>query len=82
MPKWSKPDEALPENLFVGDRILGVVSERNPKTLKVERRLILLESTEDGWRSPDETYAGYSIHDCEYWSAEKDVLMFAKILEQ
>lgn len=82
MPKWTKPSDGLPEGIEVGDRILGVVHERNPRTLRFERRMLILESTETGWHSPDETYAGYSIHDCEYWSTEKDVLMFAKILEQ
>lgn len=79
MPKWTRPNEGLPEDLCVGDRILGVIIERNPRTMKPERRLVILEVTENGWRCDDDAYAGYSIHDCEYWSTEKDVLMFAKI---
>lgn len=82
MPKWTKPSDGLPEGMDCGDRILGVVRERNPKSLRFERRLVILEATETGWHCADDTYAGYSIHDCEFWSTEKDVLMFAKILDQ
>ena len=80
MPKWTPPTESLPDDFCAGDRILGILCERNPKTLKFERRLVILEATEDGWRCDDDTYAGYSIHDCEYWSTEKDVVKFAEMM--
>lgn len=78
MPRWKNPSEALPSDFYCGDRIIGVVRERNPKTLKFERRLVILEATETGWKSPDETYGGYSIHDCEFWATEKNMLQFAE----
>ncbi|WP_230679034.1 hypothetical protein, partial [Streptococcus pneumoniae] len=63
MPKWTKPTEELPEDFYVGDRVLGVLNEWNPRTKKIERRIVILEATESGWRCDDDTYAGYSIHD-------------------
>lgn len=80
MPTWMKPTEQLPDELDVGDRILGIVREARYPGGKPRPLLILLEATEDGWRSPDERFAGYSVYDCELWAYERNVVQIADVV--
>lgn len=72
MPKWKKPSEAFPE-VYVGDRVIVIVEEVNPRTAKIGFRLVVLEATEDSWDSIDETYDGYTPEDGVLWTTEKDL---------
>lgn len=78
MPKWTRPTEGLPE-CEAGDRVVLIVNERlDRRSLRKTRRLVILEATEVGWMSPDMVYAGYTPHDAEFWSMERDVCQFAE----
>lgn len=74
LTKWNKPEDIT--GLCVGDRILMVCEERNTFG-KMEKHVVILEATEDGWTSPDETYIGYTPGDGTDWISEKD---FRKLL--
>lgn len=81
MPKWTKPAEGLPE-CEAGDRVLLIVHERtNRQSVRKTRRLVILEATETGWISADPIYDGYTPHDAELWSMERDVCQIASIVE-
>lgn len=69
--KWTKPSEETPR-CAVGDRILVVLREK--ENGKWVRRLAILEAQEDGWRSLDDFYVGYSPDDAELWAHERDVV--------
>lgn len=72
MTRWIKPTDELPE-CEAGDRIVGIVREAPGPHMKPRPTVILLEATEDGWDSRDDTYAGYSVHDCDLWAYERDL---------
>ena len=80
MPKWMKPTEELPE-CEAGDRILCIVREARRIGAPVRPTLLILEATEDGWTSPDDVFAGYSVHDCELWAYERDVARIADAID-
>lgn len=71
---WILVSERLPEDVEVGDRVFVQVDEYWPKGSPLVERIIVLEATEDGWRSSDPTYAGYTPEDGVYWVKEKDIL--------
>lgn len=79
MPRWMKPSEELPD-VSVGDRIVIIVREREREGWPLQNRLVILEAKEDGWTSPDEFYAGYSVHDGLLWSTEKDICGIADVV--
>ena len=72
MPKWTKPEEGIPD-VEAGDRVLVIIVERDPVRDRYLPRLAILEATETGWTCSDETYSGYTIEDCSLWSLESDV---------
>lgn len=80
MPKWTKPDEALPE-CEVGDRIVVIVVERVSKDGPVRPSLVILEATETGWYSLDDLYSGYGPEDGVLWSTERDICQIAEIVQ-
>ena len=80
MARWMKPSEEMPE-IEAGDRVLIIVVERPHANALLQPRLVLLEATEDGWTSPDETYGGYTPGDGVLWSLEQDVCGIARALD-
>lgn len=80
MPKWSKPSEELPE-CEAGDRVLLIVCERETSRSPFRPKMVILEATEDGWYSPDETYTGYFPSDSVLWAYEKNVCEIAHALD-
>lgn len=79
MPKWTKPSEGVPD-ILCGDRILIIVRECRDFHSPPRPTIVILEATEDGWDSPDDTYAGYSVHDGELWAYERDVAAIADVV--
>ena len=82
MAKWTKPEEGLPDDsgIEVGDRVLLIL--REVENRRLVNRLCILEATEDGWQSIDDTYGGYSPADAVLWAYEKDVCAIADVLSQ
>lgn len=77
MAKWMRPSEEMPK-VWVGDRILCIVAERDKVGSPLKARLVVLEATEDGWKSPDPTYSGYTVEDAVLWSPEDSVTAIAR----
>lgn len=80
MPRWTKPSEGMPERVCVGDRVAIIVRERLFEGQPLFNRLVLLEATEDGWRSIEAVYSGYSIGDGVLWSMERDICQIADLV--
>src|SRR5438105_155871 len=72
MPKWTKPEEKMP-SVHVGDRIVIMVAERQSPHVRKKPRLVIIEATEDGWKSNDPVYVGYGPEDGILWAPESDV---------
>jgi len=66
--------DPLPDDFYVGDRILILVNEVKPHAKLPSLSIVILEATENGWKSPDDTYSGYTINDGVAWIAEKDII--------
>lgn len=79
MPKWTRPEEGLP-NVWVGDRVAIIVAERASDNTPLRPSLVMLIATEDGWRCDDPTYSGYTPEDGVFWSTERDICSFARVL--
>lgn len=79
MPRWMRPSEEQP-NVPVGDRIVIIVNERPHARAALAPRLVILEATESGWNSPDDTYAGYSPDDGVLWATERSVCEIASVI--
>lgn len=79
MFNWKNPTDSLSSDFYVGDRIVIVVDEVVPPSVKKSLRLVILESTETGWYSPDDIYCGYSIYDGICWAYEKDFISTIKL---
>lgn len=80
MARWMKPNEEPPVNLEAGDRIVMIVRERETCGSPLRSRVVILEATEDGWYSPDDTYAGYTIHDGYIYTTERDLCQISAIV--
>ena len=72
MAKWMRPDEEQPE-VDAGDRVIGIVKDREHAAASLKPRIIILTATEDGWKEQD----GYTLHDCELWTLETDLVSIA-----
>ena len=80
MPKWMQTSEEIPEEVEVGDRIVIIVNERPYAGAAIRRRLVILEATEDGWDSPDDTFAGYTPQNGLLWATEKSICEIATVV--
>lgn len=60
MARWMKPEEELP-SCEVGDRIVTIVVEKDPRTKAWNPRVVILEAE------------GYGVEDAVLWSLEKDL---------
>lgn len=80
MARWMKPSEETPD-VTVGDRIAIIVMERAAPGSPIGPRLVILEAIEDGWHSPDPTYAGYSVDDAFLWATESSVCAIAHAID-
>ena len=81
MPHWRKPSEELPE-VEAGDRVAIIVYEACPHSKAMQFRIVMLEATEDGWTSPDDTYGGYTPEDGVLWTTEKDLCGIAVYMKE
>lgn len=80
--EWKNPKHELPgdnEPCYVGDRIVIVVMGRANKQAPLTPRLVVLEATEIGWKSPDPTYGGYTVEDGHAWAWEQNVCSTAGV---
>lgn len=75
MAKWMVPTEALP-TVYVGDRIIGIVRDRETPQAQLKPRIVILTATENGWSEE----SGYTIHDCELWTLESDLVRIADLI--
>ena len=75
--KWWRPCELQPE-IDCGDRVLGIVREREFVEKPPRCRLVILEATEGGWRDIEDQ--GRSLFDCELWANEDDVVQIADVI--
>lgn len=76
MAKWMKPEEEQPV-VDAGDRVIGIVKDREHATASLKPRIIILTATEDGWKEQD----GYTLHDCKLWTLEKDLASIADAVD-
>ena len=79
MARWMKPEEQTPE-VFVGDRIIGIVRDRKHATSKLLPRVVILEAIEGGWRDIEDS--GYRLGDCELWTLESDLVHIADVVRR
>jgi hypothetical protein len=79
MIKWTRPEDGLPK-VWAGERVAVIVIERPQATLPLQAYLVVLTATEDGWRSDDPTYNGYTPEDGAFWVTEHDLCGFARVL--
>lgn len=79
MPKWTRPEEGLPQ-VWVGDRVAVIVAERPYAGAALRPYLIMLTATEDGWKPDDPHYHGYTPEDGVFWSTEDSVCAFVRAL--
>lgn len=81
MPKWTKPSEGLPE-VDAGDRVIVIVEEADPRTVKTQFRAIILQAAEIGWEATDETYIGYTPEDGVLWTTEDSLCGIARAMKE
>lgn len=86
MARWMKPSEELPE-CDCGDRVIGIVRYCVPHNDgfndlashgPVQPHIVILVATEDGWDDVEDS--GFTIHDCELWTMESDLVQIADII--
>ena len=81
MAKWTKTTESLPGDdlpLCAGDRVIGIARWREWSAGPMQPHIVILEATEDGWKDMEGN--GNSIHDCELWTLEKDLVQIADVI--
>jgi hypothetical protein len=69
-----RPEEELPV-VDAGDRVIGIVRYRDIGEPRVKPHIVILIATETGWK--DAEHDGYTLHDCELWTLEKDLVSIA-----
>jgi len=67
-----RPEEEHPV-VDAGDRVIGIIRDREHAAASLKPRIIVLTATEDGWKEQD----GYTLNDCELWTLEKDLVGIA-----
>jgi len=74
MAKWMRTDEEMPL-VYAGDRVIGIVRYRDNGEPSVKPHIVILIATEGGWRDVEDN--GHTLHDCELWTLEKDLVSIA-----
>jgi len=74
MAKWMRTDEEMPI-VYAGDRVIGIVRYRDNGEPRVKPHIAILIATETGWKDVEDN--GHTLHDCELWTLEKDLVSIA-----
>lgn len=77
MAKWMRPEEEQPV-VYAGDRVIGIVRYRDNGEQRVKAHIVILIATETGWKDVEDN--GHSLHDCELWTLEKDLVSIADVV--
>lgn len=73
---WQLISESHPtdESYCEGDRLALIVHEREEAGCPLVARIVMLSALEDGWKSDDPRYSGYTPQDGIAWAWEKDLV--------
>lgn len=74
MAKWMQPTEELPR-CDIGDRVIGIVWYRENVLSQILPHIVVLVATRNGWTDVEGN--GHTIHDCELWTMERDLVRIA-----
>lgn len=77
MANWTKTSDSLPK-CELGDRVIGIVRYRENVLAPIAPHIVVLVALRSGWYDVEDN--GHTIHDCELWTMERDLVGIADVM--
>lgn len=73
---WYPVVDGPEPELYVGDRLLAIVTCRDNESSPLRPRLTILTATETGW----ENEYGFTLEDCDLWAYERQIVQSSPVV--